>query len=174
MRPFFFLLLALSVAASANPIMAGAAIPLTGGGFWYSDPADMIGNQSVSAGGDNGVDSVSFSYTSTCLGAAGPNISVSTLAIGCAYGTALLDGVSSSYFSAFVSGGTGSIDVFDSGGDLLASADLIGWINVTSISYSGLGDRIVNGTFIISPVPEPATFLLMALGFVACIVKKCC
>jgi hypothetical protein len=164
MRPFLFLLF--TSAALATPIMVTNAILLTGSGTWYSDPFDMGAITSVSAGGINGIgDGVQFSYTSECLGAGGPVISLSLASpsSGCAHGTAVLDGVYSLYFSAFLSGSTGSVTLFDSGGNILASADITGYINVTSEVRSGINNSVVNGTFTIG-APEPATFLPVGLG----------
>jgi hypothetical protein len=172
-----FALFAFSVAASAGPILVTDPISLTGSGTWSFSfiGGEMI--QSASASGNNGADSAGFSYISDCAGAGGPSVEVSVNG-GCAVATGMgaeIDDVFSSLFSIQLgAGGTGLLELYDSNHDLLASADVIGWINVTTLVYNGPpGDPGMSGdgAFAIAAVPEPPTWLPLLLGM-AWLIKR--
>ncbi|MGA2715302.1 MAG: hypothetical protein ABSG41_19550 [Bryobacteraceae bacterium] len=164
--------LAFTAVACASPITVTNPIPLTGSGSWTS-AFPGIEVTSASASGSNGVDFASFSYTSDCAGAGSPSVGV-TVNGGCGMATGFgadIDTVQSDFFSVdlFADTGTGLLDIYDSSDDLLASADLIGWINITSIVESGPPGnpaQDVDGTFAITPAPEPKTYLTLGFGLI--------
>jgi len=168
--------LALTAVASASPITVTNPIPLTGSGSWTS-AFPGIEMTSASASGSNGVDFASFGYTSDCAGAGSPSVAV-TVNGGCAVTIGFgadIDGVQSDFFSVelFADTGIGLLDIYDSSHDLLASADLIGWIDVTSIVESGPSEDLaqdVDGTFAIVSAPEPKTYLTLGFGLIVIVL----
>jgi hypothetical protein len=78
--------------------------------------------------------------------------------------------------NAEIGNGGGSISIYDSGGNLLAAASLIGYVQYTNVTERFNGDTLVgvNADFIIVPTPEPATWgvCLVGLAIVAFRVRK--
>jgi hypothetical protein len=164
-------LLALAGSSWGAPFIAANPIPVAGSGTYSFDGLDSSAFQHVFASGSNGVDSVSFGYNSSCPGAGTPSMGVSVLG-SCAIAgpAAVLNGtIFSNIFSVQVANGTGLIRLYDSSFVLIASADLIGWVNPTSLTYTGPPTSPTLsgfGAFDILAVPEPATWLPLGLALV--------
>jgi hypothetical protein len=157
--------------ASAGSITADS-ISMTGNGNWnYSYPGD--GTYSVWASGSNGTDSASLSYNGDwgCI-----TYSISMLYGGTeggfennGSGFATIDNISSSYFQFLFSGEDSYLTLFDSNRDVIATADLTAYLNVTSSTVQYVGNTVVEsyGTFAVLSTPEPAGIGLVAVGLLA-------
>lgn len=156
----FWGLFTFAAAVSAGPVLVTNPVSLTGSGTWSFSFIDGEAAQFASASGSNGVDSVSFSYNSDCAGAGTPSIWV-TVNGGCATASSIgasIDGVSSPLFSVQLGGsGSGVLNLYNSSNQLVASADLIGWVNVVHLAYDGPPsdpDMSGDGAFAIAAVPD--------------------
>ena len=168
MKPLCTLVFVASV-GFAGPLIITDPILINGSGSWFSEVIGGDYGQTVGGGGTNGTDGASFSYSSDCPGSGGPNVNVYVTGLtGCAHYNGLgatIDSFYSLYYSVSINGDFGAIDLYTSGGALIASADLTGWINVTHYTNDGHGD--ISGTFTIG-APEPTTML--STGMVVIIV----
>lgn len=160
--------LAISV-ASAVPILTVGPISVSGGGTYY----ESLGDSSVieSFSGTNGIDSVFMSGG----GEGGPD---GGIGFGDATpadvfgGSASIDAVGSSYFSFSLASGMLTID--NSVGTAIASADIVGYANITNIVYDNpeVPELGYTETFAIVPTAEPGTAWLLLAGLAALIVMR--
>jgi hypothetical protein len=168
----------------------GGTIPVTGSGSFALDNF-MDGNGFINLSGSNATDSVSFAGN-IAFGNAPPTfINVSSLHWApLQIYSATIDGVTSHLWSVSLDSGLGSIELFDPAGDVLASQDLSGFINITSYWEDGprfLPDGLMNdeweasGTFTIGPtnnaapassVPETGSAMLVGLGMLATLGRR--
>jgi hypothetical protein len=166
LRGILFFSFALAI-ASGGPIGVGP-IPVSGGGTYSQSFGDAGITEFFS--GNNGTDGVSFSGG----GEAGPRG-------GIGYGTgpgvfdadgisgASIDGTSSKYFTFNVGGGGGSMTLYDSLNNVIATANLQGYIVITGITYENPAVPLLGytETFLITPTPEPGTSWMMLVGLAA-------
>lgn len=151
----------LSVTYCQAALILNSPIPVNGqGSFYDSFPGDNYFTLSLS--GSNGADTVSLFFTSPAsslvLSPAATSYSGNTAGC-CGSGAAVVDGVGSGSFSFSTGNGTGHLSILDNSGILLASADLIGYVGLTSFSGT---TRDGEGTFVIKATPEANTFFLFA------------
>jgi hypothetical protein len=158
MKTVAFLLLAVGAITYATPVTAANPIPVDGFGtsaislFHSSD-------LSVTASGSNGVDFVSFTFGTL------DDQSIASVFCVCApfntntSGSATINGITGPWVDFNIGNGNGHINIYDFSRSIIASADLIGFVQVTSTT-----ERISQGdTFrqfnILStnPVSEPGT-----------------
>jgi hypothetical protein len=191
------LLAILSTTVWASPIIT-APIHVSGGGFYDAEPLGYYGGWElrISFSGTNGADSISLSADggfdmggSTILPDPITNI-VTFIGVtnGCSeplfghcyVGSATIDGITGDLpdyggnvasFS-FASGGASFVEITDRTGALLAEADIVGYLDVTSetttygpfpplgITY-GLLETYY--TFNILPTPEPGSIMLVVI-----------
>lgn len=142
---------------------------MTGGGSWFNS----LGDSGVSAWGSgvSGDDWVNFNYSCDFGGSAQVAATVG-LSGACSGRASAGDGVSyvgSPYFSVSIFGDVGSLELFDSTRDVLASIPLTGY--VVPMQQSILFNE-ADGTFAIVPSPEPGTIILFATAGLAIGVRR--
>ncbi len=163
----------------ASPILVGP-IPMAGSGT-YSWTYGSGPEVAFTASGNNGSDSAGLSVSeapddmSRFLG-----LPSSFSNLGCEWlGSATIDGLTGMNACLFHSGdgaswselgnGSGSISIFDSESNLLATATLIGYVQYTNIIETYLGNTLVgvNADLNIVPTPEPSGALMIGVGAMA-------
>jgi MYXO-CTERM domain-containing protein len=154
--------------ASAIPIVG--PISVTGGGSQYFSLGDGGVTQNFS--GTNGTDSVSVFGS----GELGPDGSAGYGNANGSFvfsGEAQIDSFSSDYFEFGVGGGSGSLTLYTSAEVPIITAELIGYVTITSFSY--LPPCCLSGyteTFAITPTPEPSSGWLGLIGIVALAARR--
>lgn len=178
---FLPLLFALSTPVSAGlitstndapPVITGP-IPVSGSGFFESNPLGVFGGWEIrfSLSGTDGADNVSLFVDggnpdfSSLVSVPDPITNMHLM--GFFEGLAAIDSVMAMFPSGVtfpIGNGSGSIDITDSTGALLAQADLLGYIQITSEvdTYGALpggtyGLFEVTQGFNIVPTPEPSS-----------------
>lgn len=166
MRALWVLLL-LGGAIQATPITTANPVAISGSGSESNGASHGSGIQ-VTASGTSGVDSVSFtlatwdgvsSFFCVCVG-------MTPYQIGSG---ATVNGVTGPWMSLFIQNGTGRLDVYDFTHNVIAHADLIGFVQITD-THPGLSTNETISVFSIlstdpatapASVPEPTTGVLM-------------
>lgn len=160
-----FLVSAITLAGPIGPI------PVTGSGYFSSDNTFDL-QTSLSFSGSSGGDSVSLGEVDNFEAMRGNGGLADCSGLpGCpAVGGAIIDGVFSSIFKFTLGEGSGDVTIYDSGGQILASADLIGYVFTSSLVQDCCTPLDVHGTFDIEPTPEGSTMSLCALGLGICLI----
>jgi hypothetical protein len=170
----------------SDPPIITAPIHVSGGGDWDDNFIEPGGGWSLnfSFSGTNGTDSVNLvAFGGFDMGSVTPDY-ISNQPVGHFpepyMGSATIDGVNTDFVGPFgrpnvvqflLTGGSGSVEIIDSStNNLLAEADIIGYIQITSdvktygIRPGGTYGLIEeSGTFNILPTPEPASAIFVGV-----------
>jgi len=174
MKTLFFAFWCFSVIAAATPIIIGASSPISisGSATWEHDATgDNTFQMQIS--GSDGTDSVYVNCTAEffdrCSGAAldVANVSIDSVGIFIPSGPPAPGDPAS--VSVFVQGSQSQVSIFDSQHNLLAQADLVGFLNLVSSRCQSFGGfTSCDDSYSIDPAlptPEPGTLATVLSGF---------
>ncbi|WP_031496735.1 PEP-CTERM sorting domain-containing protein [Bryobacter aggregatus] len=159
------LLLFVSFLSLASATLIVGPIPISGSGFYeYSFPAD--GYQQAAASGSDGTHGVSFAVENVTSSTTGPSFFMRAISGSYNRGWAYIDEFYSTNFYVSFSDGGGSLVLYDTSNQIIASASLVGYL----ANHVETGNHFeYSGRYAIVPAPEPATFALagVALGLLS-------
>lgn len=177
----FLSLLALPVLAVSGPLVITDVVPLTGYGIFNWSIYGMSSGF-ITASGTNGIDTVSvprWNFTPNRYYGTDPVFDSSAYLFGGSSTIGTIDGISGTPTFVFGNGGS-YVDLWDGGGNLIASANVSAYITSygVEVTYCPTGPgsggecpipgenipQYSYGSISIVSTPEPATLSLLGLG----------
>jgi hypothetical protein len=169
MRWILVLLLS-AFGASANTFF------VSGSGSWgWEFPSD--GGYNITLSGGPLFLSASVSSLCDCLGEGTTSLGGSVLPLfggSTGMGVAQIGGISSPNFTFSIGNGSGFLNLYDSNFAPLASANLIGYVVLTTTFQEYEGQELfgASGTIAIVPTPEPRTEFILLAGLALILIRK--